>query len=142
MLLALGLGAVDEGGPLFGVGIAKFPTAFTGRSRCDFVAQAAAGVDHKDVQEEGACGDGGGAGDVRSELGRKCCTRRVLRRETTSAQVFVRMKQMNQDSTRTPTTSFGEEELCPLIRNILPVICVSSPQSGGVSTPKSKREVT
>ena len=49
---------------------------------------------------------------------------------------------MNQDSTRTPTTSFGEEELCPLIRNILPVICVSSPQSGGVSTPKSKREVT
>ena len=52
------------------------------------------------------------------------------------------MKQMNQDSTRTPTTSFGEEELCPLIRNILPVICVSSPQSGGVSTPKSKREVT
>ena len=49
---------------------------------------------------------------------------------------------MNQDSTRTPATSFGEEELCPLIRNILPVICVSSPQSGGVSTPKSKREVT
>ena len=66
-LLALGLGAVDEGGPLFGVGIAKFPTAFTGRSRCDFVAQAAAGVDHKDVQEEGACG-GGGAGDDRSKL--------------------------------------------------------------------------
>ena len=49
---------------------------------------------------------------------------------------------MNQDSTRTPATSFGEEELCPLIRNILPVICVSSPQSGGVSTPKTKREVT
>ena len=57
-------------GRMFGVGIAKFPTAFTGRSRCDFVAQAAAGVDHKDVQEEGACGDSGGAGDDRSELGR------------------------------------------------------------------------
>ena len=28
MLRALGLGAVDEGGPLFGVGIARFPTAF------------------------------------------------------------------------------------------------------------------
>jgi len=57
----------EQGGPLFGVGIAKFPTAFTGRSRCDFVAQAAAGVDHKDVQEEGACG-GAGAGDDRSKL--------------------------------------------------------------------------